>query len=133
MQKVKGVQQMKKAETKMQTEKNDGSKIVGLKIGRKRANRRKCMAAILGATYCVFCFMLFCGVTAQAYIDPSVLTYVIQAVAGVAVAIGAVAGIYWRRMKKRLSDRLGIDENRNKEVESDDFLVKDDPEWKGEE
>ena len=75
--------------------------------------------------------MLFLGVTAQAYIDPSVLTYVIQAVAGVAVAIGAVAGIYWRRAKRKLSDKLGIDENHNKEVEPDEFLVKEDPAWKG--
>ena len=87
---------------------------------------------MLGISYIVLCFMLFWGVTAQAYIDPSVLTYVIQAVAGVAVAIGAVAGIYWRRAKRKLSDKFGIDENRNKEVESDEFLVKDDPEWKGE-
>lgn len=94
---------------------------------------RKCIASMLGISYGFLCFMLFWGVTAQAYIDPSVLTYVIQAVAGVAVAIGAVVGIYWRRAKKKLGDKLGIDENRNKEVESDEFLVKDDPEWKGEE
>lgn len=93
----------------------------------------KCMASMLGISYIVLCFMLFWGITAQAYIDPSVLTYVIQAVAGVAVAIGAVAGIYWRRAKRKLSDKFGIDENRNKEVESDEFFVKDDPEWKGEE
>ena len=31
------------------------------------------------------------------YIDPSVMTYAIQAIAGVAVAIGTVAVLLWRR------------------------------------
>ena len=52
------------------------------------------------------------------YLDPSVMTYAIQAIAGVVIAIGAVAGIYWRKAKKKVSDKLGIDENKNKEVES---------------
>lgn len=70
------------------------------------------------------CSMLFFGVNAKAYIDPSVVTYIIQAVAGVIVAVGAAAGIYWRRAKRKLNDKLGIDENRNKEVESDDIEIK---------
>ncbi len=57
------------------------------------------------------------------YIDPSVTTYVIQAVAGVLIAVGAVAGIYIRKAKKKMNEKLGIDENRNKEVESDEILV----------
>ena len=58
-----------------------------------------------------------------AYIDPSVMTYTIQAVAGIAVAIGAAVGIYFRKAKKKVSNKLGIDENRNKEVESDEIVV----------
>ena len=73
--------------------------------------------------YAVFGFMLLFGVNAQAYIDPSVMTYLIQAVAGVVIAIGAVIGIYWRRARKKISDKLGIDENKNKEVESDEIIV----------
>ena len=57
------------------------------------------------------------------YLDPSVMTYAIQAIAGVVIAIGAVAGIYWRKAKKKVSDKLGIDENRNKEVEGDDIII----------
>ena len=57
------------------------------------------------------------------YLDPSVMTYAIQAIAGVVIAIGAVAGIYWRKAKKKVSDKLGIDENKNKEVESDDIVI----------
>ena len=56
-------------------------------------------------------------------LDPSVMTYAIQAIAGVVIAIGAVAGIYWRKAKKKVSDKLGIDENKNKEVEGDDIII----------
>ena len=41
------------------------------------------------------------------------------------VAVGAVAGIYIRRAKKKVNEKLGIDENRNKEVESDEIIVND--------
>ena len=67
--------------------------------------------------------MLMFGVNGKAYIDPSVMTYLIQAVAGVVIAVGAAAGIYFRRAKKKVNEKLGIDENRNKEVETDDILI----------
>ena len=72
-----------------------------------------------GSVFCV-AMMLF-GVNGQAYVDPSVMTYVIQAVAGVVIAVGAVVGIYWRKAKKKMSEKLGVDENKDKEVESDDI------------
>ena len=55
------------------------------------------------------------------YIDPSVVTYLIQAVAGVVIAVGAAVGIYFRKAKKKVNDKLGIDENKNKEVETDEI------------
>ena len=55
-----------------------------------------------------------------AYVDPSVITYSVQAIAGIVIAVGAAVGIYWRRAKKKIDDKLGIDENRNKVVESDE-------------
>ena len=63
--------------------------------------------------------MLTFSTTAFAYLDPSVMTYTIQVVAGVVVAVGAVIGIYWRKAKKKVQDKLGIDENAHKEVEDD--------------
>lgn len=75
-------------------------------------------------SYMSLCAMLVFGVDAKAYIDPSVMTYLIQAVAGVVIALGAAVGIYFRRAKKKLNDKLGLDENRNKEVESDDVIIK---------
>ena len=38
------------------------------------------------------------------YIDPSVVTYLIQAVAGVVIAVGAVVGIYFRKAKKKMNE-----------------------------
>ena len=57
------------------------------------------------------------------YIDPSVMTYTIQAVAGVAIAIGAFVAVYFRKAKKKINNKLGIDENTKKEVESDEIVV----------
>lgn len=57
------------------------------------------------------------------YIDSSVMTYAIQAIAGVIIAVGAFLGIYLRKAKKKLNNKLGIDENRNKEVETDDIVI----------
>lgn len=57
------------------------------------------------------------------YIDPSVMTYAIQAGAGIIIALGAFLGLYFRKAKKKVSKKLNIDENRNKEVESDDIEI----------
>lgn len=65
------------------------------------------------------CLMLVFSINANAYLDPSVVTYVIQAVAGIVIAVGAAVGIYWRRAKRKINDKLGVDENANKEVEED--------------
>lgn len=60
-----------------------------------------------------------------AYIDPSVMTYSIQAIAGVAVAVGGVAAIFWRRAKKMAKEKLGIENNTKKEVEEQIQLVEE--------
>lgn len=73
--------------------------------------------------YVALCAMLVFGANLCAYIDPSVMTYVIQAVAGIIIAVGAVAGVYFRKAKKKVNEKLGIDENKNKEVESDEITV----------
>lgn len=62
-------------------------------------------------------------ISAKGYIDPSVMTYTIQAIAGVVIAVGAVIGIRVRKAKKKLAEKLNIDENKNKEVEGDDIVV----------
>ncbi|MDO5124514.1 MAG: hypothetical protein Q4D44_07625 [Eubacteriales bacterium] len=54
-----------------------------------------------------------------AYIDVATLSMVFAAVAGVAVTIGAVVGVYVRRAKNKINETLGIDENEKKEKETD--------------
>ena len=53
------------------------------------------------------------------YIDPSVTTYVIQAIAAVVIAGGAVISVVWRKARKKVNKALNIDENKNKEVEEE--------------
>ena len=77
------------------------------------------MKKVFSKALLAFGLMLTFSTTAFAYLDPSVMTYTIQVVAGVIVAVGAVIGIYWRRAKKKVQDKLGIDENAHKEVEED--------------
>ena len=54
-----------------------------------------------------------------AYIDPSVMSYTVQAIAGIAIALGVVIGVVWRKIKKGANKALGRDENSGKEVEDD--------------
>ena len=82
----------------------------------------KKLSKIAQVTFFAAAFAVLFSGTADAYIDPSVMNYAIQAVAGVVIAVGA-AGIYWRKAKKKIDKSLGIDENRNKEVESDDIML----------
>ena len=43
--------------------------------------------------YFFVCFFILLGNTSFAYIDPSAVTYVIQAVAGAAIAVGAACTV----------------------------------------
>ena len=63
-----------------------------------------------------------------AYIDPSVMTYTIQAVAGIVIAVGATVGIVWRRARKKAKQFLNIEDNAKKEVEED--VIEIDPDLK---
>ena len=60
---------------------------------------RRFAGLCLGAFYLVFALMAAAAVVlcaplpALAYVDPSVMTYTIQALAGVAVALSTVAGV----------------------------------------
>ena len=68
--------------------------------------------------------LVFTMPAAQAYIDPSATTYLIQAIAGVVIAVGSVAIIFWRRAKRKLKDKVGIDFDKNKETEEEVVAVK---------
>ena len=83
------------------------------------------------AAYLCFGMMLFATVNASAYIDPSQVTLVIQVISGIVIALGATFYVVWRKIKKKASKVLGIDENAGKEVEED--IVIDEEEIKTEE
>ena len=53
------------------------------------------------------------------YVDPSVMSYTIQALAGVAIALGVVFGIVWRKVKRGANKALGRNENSGKEIEDE--------------
>ena len=53
-----------------------------------------------------------------AYFDPSIMSYVVQAVAGVAIVLGVIVGVVWRKVRRGTNRVLGRDENAGKEVEA---------------
>ena len=83
------------------------------------------MKKLLGRLYFVICFVLILSLSASAYLAPSVMTSALQIIAGIAVAVGAVVGIYWRKAKKKVQDKLGIDENSKKEQEEDVIEIRE--------
>lgn len=77
------------------------------------------LVILMTATVAVFASCI----QAHAYVDPSVMTYTIQAVAGVAVALSAVIGVALRRSRKLFMRVFHIDENAGKQVEPDVHAV----------
>ncbi|MBQ1279395.1 MAG: hypothetical protein IIY13_03090 [Clostridia bacterium] len=61
----------------------------------------------------------------QLYIDPSVMTYAIQAVAGVVIAISAVVVVLWRKAKKKVAEKLNLEEKSIKETEEEVQIIED--------
>lgn len=84
----------------------------------------KIISKIIFVFFFAVSFMFLYSERVSAYIDPSVMTYAIQIIAGIAIAVGAFLGVYFRKIKKKVGNKLGIDENKNKEVESDEIKIK---------
>lgn len=76
---------------------------------------------LLKISYFTLCLMAFFTVRINAYIDPSVMTYAIQAIAGVAIALGTVFSLYWRKIVKAIRNMLGVRGNKHTNEESDDI------------
>ena len=91
----------------------------------KKALKRSGIILLLAAY-----LMIFTMPAAHAYIDPSATTYMIQAIAGIVIAVGSVGIIFWRRAKKKLKDKVGIDFDKNKETEEAVVAVKTEDEQK---
>ncbi len=61
--------------------------------------------------------------SALAYIDPSVSSYLIQAAAGAAVAVGTFAAVYGKRIIGKLRKLLGVRKAERKEREPDVYWI----------
>ena len=85
----------------------------------RKAGKRALLAGydIACAMACALVLLAATPTPAYAYVDPSVITYTIQAVAGVVVALSAVAGVAFRRTRRTLLRLLNIDENAGKTIE----------------
>lgn len=87
---------------------------------------------ILPFIYFFLCASVLLAQNVMAYIDPSAMTYIIQLVAGVAIAAGAAFGFYFRKIKRALS-RMGNKGDRASdnwdydEADTDDFGMGDYP------
>lgn len=67
--------------------------------------------------------MLFFGANGSAYIDPSVITYLIQVISGVIVSLGAFFCVYGRKIKKKITHKFGMNSTSKKIVETDDIKM----------
>ena len=72
---------------------------------------------VLGVAAVSTCLLTAMAAPAYAYVDPSVMTYTIQALAAVAVALSAVLGVAFRRTRRALMRLLHIDEDAGRVVE----------------
>lgn len=78
------------------------------------------MVKIALTVQCVLCVMAMMLVSASAaYIDPSSVSILVTSISAVVIGLGAVFFVWWRKVKRKVSKTLGIDENANKEVEED--------------
>lgn len=84
---------------------------------------QKVISRIIGIGVVTFLVSTSIVSPAAAYVDPSVMTYAIQAIAGVVIVVGVSVGVIWRRFKKKAAKVLHIDENAGKEIEADVVAV----------
>ena len=65
-----------------------------------RKNRK---LQILKYLYFSTAFLLFLTRPVQAYIDPSVMTYAIQAISGIAIALGTIFSLIYRKIRRKMN------------------------------
>lgn len=82
---------------------------------RTRARAAMGAAGALAVAGVALVWLLVPATPALAYVDPSVMTYTIQALAAVAVALSAVIGVAFRRTRKALMRLLHVEEHREAE------------------
>ena len=86
---------------------------------------QKTCKRIFRYAYFFTAFLFLFTINVTAYIDPSVMTYAIQALAGIAIALGTFFGLYWRKIRKPVLRFFNLDETAGKEEESDELVYFD--------
>ncbi len=86
-------------------------------------HKKKLIFSIIKYLYFSSAMLFLFTVPVHAYIDPSVVTYGIQAIAGIAIALGTFFGVYWRKIRRMLMKNSDAGNSRNEP----DYLVFNDP------
>lgn len=81
---------------------------------------KKVVAGLLSFMYFFVCFFNMFTVTAHAYIDPSVVTYLIQGVAGVLIALGAAFTIFRHKIFALFKKNKKTEEAEDEKIELKD-------------
>lgn len=65
----------------------------------------KYLKKIMRTIYYIVCVSTLLTITAQAYVDPATTSYIIQIVAGIAIAAGTAVGIFWNKIKRKFKKK----------------------------
>lgn len=97
--------------------------VFGLKRKVRGIEMKKRNMVITFAAFFLLGTFFFSSV-ANAYIDPSAMTYIVQVIVGIVIAGGAAAGFYFKKMKRAIKKKGNKAENL--EVKKANFNIDDD-------
>lgn len=75
---------------------------------------KKIILKMMSLVYFSSCFFVLFSMNAHAYIDPSAVTYIVQAVAGVLIALGAVFTVFRHKIFKFFKGKKKEEEQEEK-------------------
>lgn len=78
---------------------------------------KKNFGKVIAFVYFFNCFFALFTVPVHAYIDPSAVTYIIQGVAGVLIALGAAFTIFRHKIFKFFKGKKQADETQEEQIE----------------
>ena len=81
---------------------------------------KKILSHVVKFVYFYGCFWYLFTIPSQAYVDPSAVTYVIQAVAGVLIALGAALTIFRHKIFAFFKKNKKDSENQGSAIEFKD-------------
>lgn len=70
---------------------------------------------LIATAYFTLCLTLMLNTSVSAYIDPATTTYLIQIIAGVFIAGGALIGVFRHKIKRLFTKNKNTQQENNKE------------------